>query len=242
MNVLLSPRPRRRLATLAAALVGLIGCDGPTGEPQRSVVSMPGEPAGPAPKRAGITDLEPGATIPTAAGQSIYVPIQTRVVGGDGPAHLTVNVAVRNTDESRPILVTLLRHRDADGNTANDYIRAPRRLAPGGDPGPSLGPEATPEGPGPAASLLVEWVADRTVTPPTVEAVMVGPSGVSFCDAAAWSSRTASCPARPASARTGPVIASRVWVELHVIAPTARSLGPSQGGIIPSGVNARFTR
>jgi hypothetical protein len=183
MNLLLSPRPRRRLATLAVtALLGQASCNGPPGDPQVPAVPKQADPAGaavPAPGRAGITPLEPGATLPTAAGQSIYVPIQTRLVGEDGPIRLTVNLAVRNTDESRPILVTLLRHRDADGTTVRDYLRAPARLAPKATLDLVL---RDPDGPGPAASVLVEWVADRTVAPPMVEAVMVGSSGLAFAE------------------------------------------------------------
>ena len=129
----------------------------------------------------GISELEPGATLPTAAGQQIYLPIHGRVSGEDGrPIRLAVNVVVFNADESRPILVTLLRHRDGDGKTVRDYLRAPARLAPKATLDAVL---KDADGPGPAASVLVEWVADRPVTPPIVDAVMigtVGTQGISF--------------------------------------------------------------
>lgn len=162
---------------MPAALAALASCDRPAEPPQVATAPKPSTspPVPPAVPRAGITPLEPGATLPTAAGQSIYLPIHTRVGAEDGrPIRLAVNVVVRNADESRPILLTLLRHRDADGNTVRDYVRAPARL----------GPKATfdvllkdPEGPGPAASVLVEWVADRAVAPPLVEAIMIGTAG-----------------------------------------------------------------
>lgn len=185
MNVPLSPRPRRRLAILVtAALVGAVGCEGRPGGPQMLAVPKQGEiPASPtpttAPRRAGITELEPGATLPTAAGQSIYLPIHNRIVGDDGSIRLTVNVAVRNTDESRPILVTVVRHRDADGNTVRDYLRAPARLAPKAVLDVVLN---DPDGPGPAASVLVDWVADRPVAQPLVQAVMIGSPGIAITE------------------------------------------------------------
>ena len=167
MNVPLSLRPRRRLAILAvAALVGPAGCDGQAGTPQVLAVPKQGgaaEPPVPSAKRAGISDLEPGATLPTAAGQSIYLPIHNRIVGDDGSIRLTVNVAVRNTDDSRPILVTVVRHRDADGNTVRDYL-APRAASPPGRRWTSS--SRTPDGPGPAGERPGRsWAADRAVNP-----------------------------------------------------------------------------
>ena len=190
MNASPSPSPRRCLALLALATVAVpSACDQQADRPQSQVAAVPkrNEKAAPAasgvPARAGISALEPGATLPTAAGQSIYLPITTRVAADDGrPIRLVVNVAVRNADETRPILVTLLRHRDADGKTVRDYLRAPVRLAPKATLDVVL---KDPEGPGPATSVRVEWVADRPVTPPIVGAVMigtVGSQGISFTE------------------------------------------------------------
>ena len=138
---------------------------------------MPAKPDPPWAGRAGVSGLEPGATLPSAAGQSIYLPVTTRVGSGEGSSRLSVNVAVRNTDESRPIVVTLIRHRDADGNTVRDYLRAPFRLAAKATLDLVL---KDTDGPGTASSVLVEWVADRPVAPPMVEAVMIGSPGISF--------------------------------------------------------------
>ncbi len=184
----------RRRARLAAARLALAvaaataGCDRATVsiQPPAAATKTADEPASPAlpnPPRAGISELEPGATLPTAAGQQIYLPIHGRVSAEDGrPIRLAVNVAVRNTDETRPILVTLLRHRDADGKTVRDYLRAPARLAPKATLDILL--RDTDAG-APAASVLVEWAADRPVAPPIVEAIMVGTAGsqgVSFIE------------------------------------------------------------
>jgi hypothetical protein len=177
------------VARLALAIVAAsAGCDrGPETSPPPSGVAKPADPPAPpglpSTPRAGISELEPGATLPTAAGQQIYLPILGRVSGDDGrPIRLAVNVAVRNTDETRPILVTLLRHRDADGKTVRDLLRAPARLAPKATLDLLL--QDTDAG-GPAASVLVEWAADRPVAPPIVEAIMigtVGSQGISFLE------------------------------------------------------------
>ena len=139
MNVLLTLRPSRRLAILAAsALFGPVGCDPQRGGPQMLAVPKQAEPPGtpmPPPGRAGISVLEPGADPPDGR-RTVDLPADPdpdRRRRRPGPAVGDVNV--RNTDESRPILLTVVRHRDADGNTVRDYLRAPVRLAPG-DPGP----------------------------------------------------------------------------------------------------------
>ncbi|HEY2154362.1 MAG TPA: hypothetical protein VGH33_01945, partial [Isosphaeraceae bacterium] len=76
-------------------------------QPPAAATKSADGPTLPATPRPGISELEPGATLPTAAGQQIYVPIHVRVPAEDGRSiRLAVNVAVRNTDENRPILVT----------------------------------------------------------------------------------------------------------------------------------------
>jgi hypothetical protein len=181
MNVPVPRAPWRRTSAAAAALLaGLASCDQPPPiNPAVPPVEKPADPAKGstllAAPRPGISELEPGATLPTAAGQQIYLPIHGRVSAEDGRAvGLTVNIVVFNTDESRPILVTLLRHRDADGKTVRDYLRAPVRLAAKA----TLDVVLKDADPGaPAASVLIEWVADRPVAPPIVEAVMIGTTG-----------------------------------------------------------------
>jgi hypothetical protein len=193
------PRHRvagRGLATLAlAAVAGPSACDRPPEIGARPAASArPAEASAPAPRpagdpiaippRPGLSALEPGATLPTAAGQQVYLPIHARVAAEDGrKVRLAVNVAVRNTDEARTILVTLLRHRDADGRTVRDYLRAPIRLAPKASLDVVIKDgDASAEA---SASVLVEWCADRPVAPPLVESVMIGTfgsQGISFAE------------------------------------------------------------
>jgi len=192
-------RPAVRPWVLAvAALAACPACD-------RATTSAPGgpppgarsrDPAGadrratqspapaPAPRpvaiaaRPGISELEPGATLPSTAGQSIHVPAYASLVTDDGTARLTIHLSVRNLDESRPIIVTAVRHRDADGRPVRDHLRAPARLAPRAVLEVVLRPGEA--GLGAASSFLVEWVADRPVVPPIAEAVMLGPPGIAL--------------------------------------------------------------
>jgi hypothetical protein len=183
------PSGPRAARLVLAAVAASAGCDRgpemslPTPAGATKPAEAPASPALPSTPRPGISELEPGATLPTAAGQQIYLPIHGRISGEEGrPIRLAVNVAVRNTDETRPILVTLLRHRDADGKTVRDYLRAPARLAPKATLDVLL--KDTDAG-APAASVLVEWAADRPVAPPIVESIMigtVGSPGISFIE------------------------------------------------------------
>jgi hypothetical protein len=168
---------RRESARCAVAfLVMCAGCDRPVENPSTAPPStQPDAPPIALAARAGISELEPGATLPMAAGQTIYLPIFGQVAfDAARPMTLTVTVSVRNTDETKPIIVTVIRHRDADGRAVREYLRPPARLAPRA----SLDVAIKPVDIGVASSsVLVEWVADRPVTDPIVEAVMIGSTG-----------------------------------------------------------------
>jgi hypothetical protein len=174
----------RSCAVVTVLLFVGIACDRPI---EQTSISPPTAPAGTLPSavlpRAGISELEPGATLPAAAGQTIYLPIFGEIADRTPTAiPLGVTVSVRNTDETKPIIVTLVRHRDADGRTIREYLRPPARLAPRASldfaiKGAEIGVSS--------ASVLVEWVADRPVNDPIVEAVMIGSiggQGISFVE------------------------------------------------------------
>jgi len=189
------PRPAVRPWVLAvAALAACPACDRPTApapggpppaapspHPARAdllAIQAPASPPAPHAARPGISELEPGATLPSTAGQSIYVPAYASLVADDGTARLAIHLSVRNLDESRPIIVTAVRHRDSDGRPVRDHLRAPARLAPRAVLEVVLRPGEA--GLGTSSSFLVEWVADRPVVPPIAEAVMVGPPGIAL--------------------------------------------------------------
>jgi hypothetical protein len=183
-----SRRPSARSQSFAvAALLWFAGfaCDRPIEQTSMSPpLARPGAAPTTALPRVGVSELEPGATLPTAAGQTIYLPIFGEITTDrtQTAAPLAVTVSVRNTDETKPIIVAVVRHRDADGRTIREYLRPPARLAPRASLDFAIKPAEIGVS---SASVLVEWVADRPVSDPLVEAVMVGSiggQGVSFVE------------------------------------------------------------
>lgn len=160
----------------APCILGGAGCGAPETPISIAVPHSAPPPAVATPTevRPGISDLEPGATLPTADGQSIYLPLCSRLPGAEGvqPAPISGLVCIRNLDEAKSIIVTVARHRDADGRPIRDFLKTPARLAP----------RATLEivvkddeiRGGFSSSVLIEWVADRPVSDPLIEAILFG--------------------------------------------------------------------
>jgi hypothetical protein len=88
--------------------------------------------------------------------------------------NLTVTLSIRNTDLTRPILVTAVRYYDTQGKVVKEYVVQPLPLAPLATTEVIVGELDTRGGSG--AKFIVEWSANESVTEPIVEAVMVNSS------------------------------------------------------------------
>jgi hypothetical protein len=165
----------RRIGVILAALLSaaLASCDG-----QRGAVHAPGLKT-----RKAVAEVEPPEAGRVAAGQTLYVPAYSSVFTSDR-AHrfnLAVTLSIRNTDRAAPIVVTSARYYDQDGQLVRDYLERPLRIGPLAST-EFFVTESDTRG-GVSASFLVEWVAERRVSAPVVEALMVGTAsnqGVSF--------------------------------------------------------------
>lgn len=177
------------LAVLAAAAPACDRAGAPgTGAPARSPGPRAGTP------RTGVAEFEPGPDFRPTAGQTIYVPAYSHVhTSSDArPFDLAVTLSVRNTDRDRPIVLTAVRYHDQDGKLVRDPLPRPLRIAPLA--AMEFFVEERDTSGGSSASFLVEWVAVDPVSPPVVEAVMIGTAstqGISF-----------TCPGRVVSERT----------------------------------------
>jgi hypothetical protein len=129
-------------------------------------------------RRPGVSEIELAkADLPAAVGQTIYVPVYSSIPTADNSLlyQLAITVSIRNTDRSRPIVLTEVRYYDQDGRLVRDFLKKPLRIAPMAAmevfvrEGDSSG--------GTSASFFVEWVAEQVVSAPVVEAVMVGTTG-----------------------------------------------------------------
>jgi hypothetical protein len=187
--------PAMRLA-MAAALLVLGGCDG----------QGPNRPAGQAgekPSRVASTTTVvegPLEALSLASGALLYVPVYSHVYHNDGrqPLNLTALLSIRNTDQSAPLVLTRIDYHGLDGKLVRRELQRPVRLAPLAVTEVVV-PEADTAG-GSGASFLVEWAAERPVSDPVVECVMIGTvssQGISFV-----------CPGRVLSTR-GPAVTDR---------------------------------
>jgi hypothetical protein len=140
----------------------------------------PGRPPAPGATSSthrGVAELGAGEEVPTASGQTIYVPTYSYVNITDAarPFNLAVTLSVRNADPKAAIVVTAVRYHGADGHLVRDYLTRPVRVAPLASLD-SFVRESDTSG-GSSTSFVVEWSADRPVAAPVVEAVMVGTLG-----------------------------------------------------------------
>ena len=148
-----------------------------------------------APARRGVAEVELDANFQPGAGQTVYVPVYSHVYTSSDarPFSLAVTLSARNTDQSHPIILISVRYHDRDGRLVRNYLKKPLRIAPLAAMDFFL--EESDLTGGSSANFILEWVADRSVSPPLVEAVMIGTAstqGISFV-----------CPGRVVAERPG---------------------------------------
>ncbi len=127
--------------------------------------------------RTGVSEIEAPSDDRLRAGQTLYVPAYPSIFTSDrGHAYrLAITLCVRNTDERSPMIVKSVKYYDQEGKLIRDYLPKPVQISPLASVSYFVAENDVTGGIG--ACFLVEWVADQAVTPPVVEAVMVGTSG-----------------------------------------------------------------
>lgn len=115
-------------------------------------------------------------------GQKVYVPVYSHVYHGDGdPYLLTITLSVRNTSTDDAIVLNSVRYFDTHGKEIKSYLKKPLRLAALATTEFLVSRDDTTGGSG--ANFLVEWIAERPVSEPIIEAIMIdtkGQQGISF--------------------------------------------------------------
>ncbi|QDU93494.1 DUF3124 domain-containing protein [Lignipirellula cremea] len=123
---------------------------------------------------SGATPADLPATI--VRGQTVYVPLYSHVYEGDGQRLLLAGtLSIRNTDSAAPISISSVKYYDTEGKLVRDFLPETLQVRPLGSTDFFVKQQDTAGGSG--ANFLVEWVADRPVHQPIIEAVMVGRSG-----------------------------------------------------------------
>lgn len=164
---------RLKLALVAGVASLLLGCEPP---------ERPAPPAKPAP---GDILLRPQTQLPAlqgewpqgTVGQSVYVPVYSQLVmttaGRSYP--LTANVVVHNTDPDTPITIMSARYYGNGGGLITEFLEAAKVLQPLSST--TLVVEQLDREGGIGANFLIDWRADKVVSLPAIEAVMIGESG-----------------------------------------------------------------
>lgn len=116
-------------------------------------------------------------------GQTIYVPIYSHIYHEDEHKilNLAATLSIRNTDLSNPMIITSVRYYDSEGKLVRQYITQPVQL--GAMASTDFVVARTDSSGGVGANFIVEWVAEKEIYEPVVEAVMIGTEssqGISF--------------------------------------------------------------
>ena len=110
------------------------------------------------------------------AGQMVYVPVYSHIYAKGGkPFLLETTLSVRNSDPNENITIASVRYYDTNGNLIKDYLDKPLLLKPLAT-AEFLVAQKEIEG-GSGANFMVEWISDKVVNKPVIEAVMVGIEG-----------------------------------------------------------------
>lgn len=117
--------------------------------------------------------------------QSIYVPLYSHIYADDRykdkPFALTATLSIRNTDPKVGLLLDAVDYYDSHGNKLRSHIDKPVTVGPLASIR-FIVPESDKEG-GSGAKFLVHWRAEKPVSEPIVESVMIGTQmqqGISF--------------------------------------------------------------
>ena len=95
--------------------------------------------------------------------------------------NLSATLSIRNTDLTHSIIITSVQYYDTDGQLVRKDVESPVELKPLASTDFFIAADDTSGGSG--ANFIVEWVAEKKVYEPVIEAVMIGTSsqqGISF--------------------------------------------------------------
>lgn len=116
-------------------------------------------------------------------GQTVYVPAYSHIYGGDREQQvfLTVTLSIRNTDPENSLSVDRVGYYGPDGKQIHTYLKRSEIVGPLASIRYVV-PESDKAG-GSGASFVVQWSAEKKVTEPLIESVMIGirmQQGISF--------------------------------------------------------------
>lgn len=120
---------------------------------------------------------------PASTGEVVYVPTYSHIYTQDGSREfdLAVTLSIRNTDPEHSITIARVRYFNSNGELVRSYVEESRVLGPLSSMAVVI--EERDRTGGVGANFLVRWQADRVVSEPVIEAVMISTAstqGISF--------------------------------------------------------------
>ncbi|HPQ70088.1 MAG TPA: DUF3124 domain-containing protein [bacterium] len=111
-----------------------------------------------------------------AVGQTVYVPVYSHIYHReDMEFDLTTTLSIRNTDFNNSIVIYTVKYFDTTGKLVRDYADTPLILPAMATLDYIVGERDRTGGSG--ANFIVEWFAEKDVSEPIIESVMIGTSG-----------------------------------------------------------------
>ena len=119
------------------------------------------------------------AALKMVKGQTVYIPSYANVISGP-PIYMTVplraNLVIHNTDPSQAITVARIDEYDTEGKKVSSYLTAPVVLNPMGAMRVVV-KESKKEAAGLGANFIIQWQAEKKVTEPIIECLIIGSLG-----------------------------------------------------------------
>jgi hypothetical protein len=108
---------------------------------------------------------------------SVYVPLYSSLyVGGRRSLkNLSATLSLRNTSADQALIVTSVTYFDGNGKAVVELLDAPHVLAPMATA--EFYTDQSSTSGGPVAAVIVGWGAETSITPPLIEAVILGKYG-----------------------------------------------------------------
>jgi hypothetical protein len=121
--------------------------------------------------------------IQLSTGQSVYVSIYSHIYSGikARPFDLAAILSIRNTDIDQSITIVSVKYYDTEGKLLKEYLDEPLELKALASTRYIIMEDDKAGGSG--ANFIVKWKSNKKVTPPIIEAVMIGThsgQGISF--------------------------------------------------------------
>lgn len=115
--------------------------------------------------------------LPLAAGQSLYLPIYSHIYHGEvnpktgkpSQTLVSAHISIRSTDPATGMKVVSARYYDTEGKLLREFLPKPHVILPFGTYELYL-PRSDSSG-GSGANFIIDWVADKPINPPLVEAL-----------------------------------------------------------------------